>query len=125
MYNKTEARSIEEYIDLAPPQQKARLTEIRQCIHSSIPNIEEKISYDMPTFLYRGKILLYVAAQKKHIGLYALPDTNQFFAEALKIYRTGKGSIQFPNNAVLPLELISQIIAFRKKSIDNKQDPKA
>jgi len=118
MYNKTTAKNVAEYIDTAPDQQKERLITIHQLIHTGVSNVEEKISYDMPTFLYKGKILLYFAAQKKHIGFYALPDTNIHFAEALKKYKTGKGSIQFPNSKALPLELIRQIIQFRKSVID-------
>ena len=118
MYNRTKATSVEEYIDLASDPQKNRIHIIRNLIHASAKKIEEKISYDMPAFIYKGKILLYVAIQSKHIGLYALPETNVEFAEELTAFKTGKGSIQFPNNKDLPIDLIRRIIEFRVKHID-------
>ena len=118
MYNRTKATSVEEYIDLASDPQKNRIQIIRNLVHASVKKIEEKISYDMPAFIYKGKILLYVAIQSKHIGLYALPETNVEFAEELTAFKTGKGSIQFPNNKDLPIDLIRRIIEFRVKHID-------
>ena len=47
-------------------------------------SIQEKISYDMPAFVYKGKPLLNFAAQTKHIGLYALPEANIEFSNELK-----------------------------------------
>jgi len=63
--------------------------------------------------------LIYFAAQKHHIGLYALPEINIEFADSLKDYKTGKGSIQFPNNEELPMDLISEIIQYRIDIINN------
>jgi len=118
MYNRTKATSVEEYIDLASDPQKNRIQIIRNLVHASVKKIEEKISYDMPAFIYKGKILLYVAIQSRHIGLYALPETNVEFAEELTAFKTGKGSIQFPNNKDLPIDLIGRIIEFRVRHID-------
>ena len=118
MYNRTKAKSVEEYIELASAPQKARIEIIRDLVHASAKNMEEKISYDMPSFIYKGKILLYVAIQSKHIGIYALPETNIEFAEELTAFKTGKGSIQLPNNKDLPIDLIRRIIEFRMRKID-------
>lgn len=120
-YSKTKAKSVQEYISLALNEQKRRLSEIQKLIHQNAAGVTEKISYDMPAFLYKGKPLLYVAAQKRHIGLYALPDTNVHFAKELREYKTGKGSIQLPNNNEIPLDLIRKIILYRIKTIDAQQ----
>jgi len=119
MYNRTSAASVEEYIKMTPESQRGKLIQIYNLIKEALPEREEKLSYDMPTFKYRGKVLLYFAAQKHHIGLYALPETNIKFANSLKDYKTGKGSIQFPNNEKLPLALISKIIQFRIETIES------
>lgn len=118
MYKKTRATTVDAYIQLTPDIQRLRLKSIRQLIHNSSSDIQEKISYDMPAFVYKGKPLVYFAAQTKHIGLYALPEANIEFSEELKQYKTGKGSIQFLNKEDLPLDLIKQIIAFRIHLID-------
>jgi len=98
MYKKTSAESVVQYIKTSPQPQRLKLNQIYNLIKEALPEREEKISYDMPTFRYKGKVLLHFAAQNHHIGLYALPETNIRFAEKLKNYKTGKGSIQFPNN---------------------------
>ena len=120
-YSKTKAKSVKENISLAPNEQKRRLSEIQKLIHQNAAGVIEKISYDMPAFLYRGKTLLYLAAQKRHTGLYALPDTNLHFANELRDYKTGKGSIQFPTDKEIPLDLILKIILYRIKTIDAQQ----
>ena len=50
-------------------------------------------------------------------GLYAMPTTNDAFKKELANYKTGKGSIQFPLDKELPVELIKQIIEFRLAEI--------
>jgi uncharacterized protein YdhG (YjbR/CyaY superfamily) len=119
MYKKTSSANVEEYIHNTPMPQRNRLLEIYKLIQNTLPVREEKISYDMPAIMYKGKVLLYFAAQNQHIGLYALPETNVHFADSLKPYKTGKGSIQFPNNKELPLDLISKIIHFRIEAIES------
>ena len=77
-----------------------------------------------PLLNIKEKSCFIFAAQKKHIGLYALPATNVQFATALKDYKTGKGSIQIPNDKDLPLALIADIIQFRKAAIEEQTQKK-
>ena len=95
MYKKTSAVSIEEYIKMAPEPQQPRLNQIYNLIKEVLPEREEKISYDMPTFKYKGNVLIYFAAQKHHIGLYALPETNIKFADSLSITKLEKEVFSF------------------------------
>ena len=46
-----------------------------------------------------------------------MPTTNDAFKKELANYKTGKGSIQFPLDKELPVELIKQIIEFRLAEI--------
>lgn len=109
---KTDYKNIEEYIASFPEEIQALLEQVRAVIKKASPDARETISYGMPTFTYKG-VLAHFAAFKSHIGLYALPSGNEAFKEELSKYKTGKGSIQFPLNEPLPLELISNIIKFR------------
>jgi uncharacterized protein YdhG (YjbR/CyaY superfamily) len=76
----------------------------------------------MPAYKLNG-MLVYFAAFKSHIGLYALPSGNEEFKKELKAYKTGRGSIQFPLNKPMPLDLIAQIVKFRV--IENLQKAEA
>jgi len=72
----------------------------------------------MPAYKTHGKPLVYFAALKNHIGFYATPTGHSKFAEQLSKYKQGKGSVQFPFDAV-PYEFVEKIIQFRVK--ENKQ----
>jgi uncharacterized protein YdhG (YjbR/CyaY superfamily) len=58
-------------------------------------------------------MLLYYAAHRNHIGFYPFTTAIAAFKKELAAYKTAKGSIQFPHSQTLPLDLISQITAFR------------
>jgi len=111
---KTPFKNIDEYIAIQTPEIKILLEQMRQTIKKAAPEAEEVISYNMPAFKYQG-MLVYFAAYKNHIGFYATPTGHSEFKEELSIYKQGKGSVQFPLNQPLPLDLISRIVAFRVK----------
>ena len=115
----TKPASIDEYIASFMPEVQVLLQQIRETIQKAAPEAQEAIKYGMPTFVYKGN-LVYFAAFKNHIGLYALPTGNQAFAEELAGYKTGKGSIQFPLHTPMPLDLISRIVKFRVVENDQK-----
>ena len=111
---------FEHYFSQFSPEIVEKLASIRSLVHETVPEAEEVISYDMPAFKYRKRILIYFAAFKNHIGYYATPDTNSAFGEELLHYKVGKGSIQFPHNQPLPLGLIARLTRFKADLIDMK-----
>jgi uncharacterized protein YdhG (YjbR/CyaY superfamily) len=104
--------SIDEYIATFPAEIQKILEQMRATIKASAPEASEKISYQMPTFYLNGN-LVHFAAFKNHIGFYPAPRGIEAFAKELSIYKGAKGSVQFPINEPLPLELISRIVKFR------------
>lgn len=101
-------RTIDEYISAQNEEQQVYLVQVRKTIHEAIPEAEEKISWSMPTF-WKQHNIIYFAANKKHIGIYAGRQAMIEFAEQLSPYKTGKGTIQIPYEEPMPLELITQI----------------
>lgn len=67
----------------------------------------------MPAYKLNGRPLVYFAGCKSHIGFYATPSGHIAFAKELSKYKQGKGSVQFPIDQPMPLELIAQIVEFR------------
>jgi uncharacterized protein YdhG (YjbR/CyaY superfamily) len=104
--------SIDAYIATFPEEIQKILQELRAVIQAAAPEAEEKISYQMPTFALKGN-LVHFAAFKHHIGFYPAPRGIEAFAQELSIYEGAKGSIRFPIDKPLPLELISRIVKFR------------
>lgn len=112
-------KSIDEYIADSEEPITSKLIQMRKIIGEVAPEAVETISYNMPAFRLK-KVLAYFAGFKNHIGLYAMPTTNDAFKKELANYKTGKGSIQFPLDKELPVELIKQIIEFRLSEIQWK-----
>ena len=106
-------RSVDEYIASFPEDVQAVLEELRATIKAAAPDAEERISYQMPTFTLNGH-LVYFAAWKNHIGFYpASGGVPEAFKEELSRYEGTKGTVKFPVDQPLPVELISRIVRFR------------
>ncbi len=114
--NSVKAKTIDEYLSGFTKEVQVVLMQVRKTIQVASPDATETISYGMPAFKLNG-ILVYFAAFKNHIGLYALPSGNKAFEKELSQYKTGKGSIQFPLNKPMPLDLITKIVKYRVKKI--------
>ena len=107
------AQSIDEYIAGFPAATRLMLEEIRALVRSIAPGATETISYDIPTFDLNGRHLVHFAGYPKHIGLYPVPSGMEAFKEEFKPYKTGKGSVQFPLDRPLPMDLIRRVVEFR------------
>ena len=122
----TQITTADEYIASFPKEVQQLMEHVRSTIKQAAPEAEETISYGMPAYKTNGKPLVYFAAFKNHIGFYATPTGHAEFAEELSKYKQGKGSVQFPLNKPIPLELISRIVKFRveentKKALISKE----
>ncbi len=110
--NTTAPKNIDEYIANFPTDVQTILQGIRSVIRAAAPEAEETVSYQMPTFKLQGN-LVHFAAYKNHIGFYPTPSGIEAFKEELSAYKGAKGSVQFPLDEPMPLELISRIVKFR------------
>ncbi|TKC08559.1 iron chaperone [Pedobacter frigoris] len=105
-------RNVEEYISGFPEEVREILEQVRAAIRKATPEAEETIGYAMPTYKLNGN-LIHFAAYKNHIGLYPTPNGIEGFKEELSKYKGAKGSVQFPIDKPMPLDLISRITKFR------------
>ena len=109
----TDLKSVAGYISSFPVEVQMILQKIREIIHEKAPGASESMAYGMPAYKTGGKPLVYFAAFKNHIGFYATPTGHSAFADELKGYKQGKGSVQFPLNKPIPYDLVGRIVAFR------------
>lgn len=117
-------KTIDEYIQNFPDDIQERLQKIRATIKDAAPEAEEAISYAMPTFKLNGN-LVHFAAFTNHIGFYPAPSGMEEFQEELSLYKSGKGSVQFPLDKPLPLDLVSKIVKYRvNQNLENKKTKK-
>lgn len=104
-------KTIDEYIAAQNESMQSRLKEVREIIHTAIPDAEERISWSMPTF-WKGQNLIHFEASKNHLGIYPGGEAPVVFAEELKGYDVSKGTIRIPWDKELPAELIGKIAAW-------------
>jgi uncharacterized protein YdhG (YjbR/CyaY superfamily) len=107
--------TIDEYIAGFPTEIQTVLVQIRALIKKAAPDADESISYGIPAFKQNGRPLVYIAGFKNHIGFYPIPTGIEAFKKEFSGYKTGKGSIQFPLDKPMPLDLIMKIVRYRIK----------
>jgi uncharacterized protein YdhG (YjbR/CyaY superfamily) len=105
--------TVEEYIASFPAFTGERLKKIRSVIVENAPGAIESMAYGMPAYKLNKKPLVYFGGFEKHIGFYATPTGHEQFKSELAGYKQGKGSVQFPLDKELPVELIAEIVRFR------------
>jgi hypothetical protein len=71
------------------------------------------MKYDIPTYVLNGTNLIHFAGYKNHIGFYSVPTGIEAFKQELSMYKTAKGSVQFPLNQPIPFDLIGRIVQYR------------
>jgi len=108
------AASIDQYISEAPQEVQERLHKLRGVIKAEVPDAEERIAYAMPTFSQNGN-LVHFAYFKNHIGFFPAPSGIENFKDELAKYKTSKGTVQFPLNEEIPMDLVREIVRFRLK----------
>jgi len=111
-------KNINAYIKAAPKEVQPLLKKIKQIVEKESRGAEGKISYGMPAFKYQGKIIMYFAAFKNHIGLF--PPVPKILTKEASRYMGPKGNLRFPFHELIPYELIQKIIRIRVKELDKK-----
>jgi uncharacterized protein YdhG (YjbR/CyaY superfamily) len=106
--------TVDEYIVSYEGDVRERMEKLRALIRECSPDISEKLSWGMPTFVLNGN-LVHFAAGKNHIGFYPAPSGVEYFISKSSGYKHSKGAVQLPNNQPLPLDLIREVVMFRVK----------
>jgi len=73
----------------------------------------------MPAFFLHG-VLVYFAAFKDHISFFPTASGIAAFKSEIQAYKNAKGTVQFPLDKPIPLQLIKKIIEYRVKENKNK-----
>ena len=104
--------TVDEYLCELSASQRERAEALRELIRHTASEAVEHFAYGMPAYKLRGKPLVYFAVYKNHLGVYALPAAHAEFATELARFKQGKGSVQFPWEQPLPLDLIERMVAW-------------
>ncbi len=112
------AQTIDEYIAAFPPETQALLEEVRAVCREEAPDATETISYAIPTFDLKGRHLCHFAAFKSHLSFFPTGQGADAFADELKGYKGGRGTVQFPYSKPLPLDLIRRMVRYRVERVE-------
>ena len=111
---------VEAYIGQFSEPIQVLLRGLRATIREVASEAEERISYRMPAYFLGGP-LVYFAAFARHIGFYPTASGIASFESELSAYKHAKGSVQFPLDKPLPLDLVARIVKFKAK--ENRSKP--
>ncbi|GAA2250525.1 hypothetical protein GCM10009851_40080 [Herbiconiux moechotypicola] len=103
--------SVDAYIASFPHDVQTVLEGLRCAVMSAVPDAVESVSYHMPTFTFEGRHLLFVAAWKTHVALYAVPGFEGELEAEVAPYRSAKDTVKFPLRKAVPYELVAAIAA--------------
>lgn len=111
--------NVAEYIAAFPRPVQAVLKRVRGVIRKAIPDADEVISYGIPAYKLRGRIVVYFAGWKEHYSLYPVGDRliAAVKTDAASYELSHKGTIRFPLTEPVPAPLIEAIARFRAKEV--------
>ena len=104
-------KEIDQYLGTLDEPKRATLAQLRDTILAIVPDAEQCISYGMPAFKRRGKILAGFAAFKSHLSY--LPHSGSVISQLAKEtegYTKTKGSLHFPVDKPLPKKLVKTLL---------------
>jgi len=115
---KANFKSVEEYLTSQPETAQAILKRVRGIIRKALPDAEEVISYNIPTYKLDGQSIIYFAGWKNHYSLYpATSGVRSKFKDELTPYEVSKGTIRFPLSKSVPSRLIAGIAKLRAQEV--------
>jgi uncharacterized protein YdhG (YjbR/CyaY superfamily) len=112
-------KDFDDYLAGVPEPGRTTLQKLRQTIRGAVPDAVEAISYRMPTFKYRGKPLVALAAAKDHCALHMMGYIPGELTSDLENYDTTKGAIRFPLDKPLPAALVRKVVKVRMAQVDS------
>jgi uncharacterized protein YdhG (YjbR/CyaY superfamily) len=86
---------------MAPKEVEGKLEELRVAVREVAPTAVERISYGMPYYDYKGR-LVYFRLAKAHIGLYIPTPVIEEHRSELANYEVAKATVRFPLDKKLP-----------------------
>ena len=116
-------KNVDEYLAGVPEPARSTLSRVRAAIRSAVVPLEatEAISYRMPTFKYKGPLLVF-AAFPNHCSLYPMsPSVMEAFKNELKDFHTSKGAIRFPVDKPLSAALVKKLVKARIAQNEHKK----
>lgn len=102
-------KDVDDYVAMVPKELRSKLEELRAVIRETAPTAVESISYGMPYYDYKGRLVYFLLA-KSHIGLYVPHGVVDEYKNELADYETHGATVRFPLEEKLPVALIKKLV---------------
>ena len=110
----TRFTSVEDYLASFPDDVRRVLEEVRAAIRAAVPEAEETIAYDMPTYRVDGRSLVHFAGWTSYVSVYPLPGPGSAadpdLEDDLAAYRATRGTGRFPLDRPIPYPLVTRVV---------------
>ena len=103
--------TVDDYIAAQSAEAQPRLRELRAIIRDAVPEAAEVIRYGLPTYRLSVGPVAYFGAAKRHCALYGA--ATDAFADELRGFDTSKGTVRFPLDTPIPVELVRKLVLAR------------
>jgi uncharacterized protein YdhG (YjbR/CyaY superfamily) len=117
-------RTVDDYIASQSREAQILLKALRSLIKETVPETVEIPDYKVPSFILvpgtKPDQQLMIVAYAKYVSFYPFQATIDHFADDLKSFELGKGTVKFPFDKPLPAELIKRMVKFRKEEISGE-----
>ena len=110
------SEDVDAYLASVAEPHRSTLQALRASIREVLPGAEEVISYGMPGFRLKGKMIAGFAAFKNHVAY--MPHSGSVFSELsaeLKGYKWTPGSLHLPIDKPPPKALVRKLIGVRRR----------
>jgi len=114
-------QEVDEYLRSVEEPKRSTLEALRRTILEIVPDAEQLISYRVPAFRVRGRIVAGFAAFRDHLSY--LPFSGSVLpqlADDLDGYMMTKSSLHFPVDQTLPKSLVEKLIAARLADVERR-----
>ena len=112
---------VDEYLCRVEEPKRSTLEALRRTILEIVPEAEEVISYRVPAFRVRGKVVAGFPAFRDHLSY--LPFSGSVLgqlADELDGYTMTNSSLHFPVDQTLPKSLVERLIAIRLADVERR-----
>jgi uncharacterized protein YdhG (YjbR/CyaY superfamily) len=118
--------TVDEYIAALPPDRRGPMEQLRLTIRAAAPDATEVITYKMPGFKRNGRFLVSYDVFTRHYSLFPSSDPIvDALGDRVRPFLAGKGTIRFPADKPLPLDLITEIVKIRVAENDAEASGRA
>ena len=113
--SKHDPEAVQSYLAALPDKERETLEELRQLIKTSVPDIQERISYGGALIFAVRRDLVGIAAQRNHLSFFTMsPSLAKAMKDKIsKTHQVSGATIHFTPDHPLPKALVEEIIRAR------------